>query len=530
MWFDFFLENIHFAINLFTSLVFFAVFWLYLDAWMGRKTVKDTIKIIGLALLSISFLIHASHIESTVLEISFLSPDTTLLLVNLIKMVGFLSVILSLFLDPIQPKPQHTSNLKRSLVFWGPGTFFTLGSFLSPLLSGMIAFLYLRRATLGLENHLKTVALAFFVLSISDLVQLLSIFRLSNNPNLYQLLSPFGLIWGLEHALLLVAALILGKWVFGYLLKRLQSQLFMFLTCAVVLIFLITTVSFTALLLKNLQNEALKQIETSVKVLEYAVESKKAENLSDTQVLAQNPQIQKAIESKDRVLLSQLSTQHLISKKQNFLVIVSKTGQVLARGDDQERVGDSLSDDILIKKALFGEPVSSIITKEGIVTFDLSIRSASPIKKGQEIIGVVMSGVSIDNAFVDGIKSSTGLESAIFSADRISAATLTLADGITRATGIKIGQPKIMKSVLQDGKSYTGAVDLLGVPFFGAYLPLKDVDQVPVGMLFVANKQSTILQSASRSIELTFMVTILLIVLSILPSFMISKSIARQLE
>jgi len=43
------------------------------------------------------------------------------------------------------------------------------------------------------------------------------------------------------------------------------------------------------------------------------------------------------------------------------------------------------------------------------------------------------------------------------------------------------------------------------VPYLSAYLPLKDADNVPVGMLFVGREKLEILQAAGRSIELTLL-------------------------
>lgn len=59
MWMPFLLENMHFAVNLFTALVFFAVFWLYYDASTVRREWKELIKLIGLFLLSLSFVATA---------------------------------------------------------------------------------------------------------------------------------------------------------------------------------------------------------------------------------------------------------------------------------------------------------------------------------------------------------------------------------------------------------------------------------------------------------------------------------------
>lgn len=402
--------------------------------------------------------------------------------------------------------------------------------FFYPVLAAVAGFFYLRRATIGLENHLKRVALGFFVLSLAELFSLGTKFSTTDNVSLYNLVAPFGPVWLLGQAVLLTAALILGGWVFGYLLKRLSTQLFMVLTSAVVAIFLLVTVAFTALLLKNLQDETLARLATDVKVLSFALESKKAESLSDSQVLAQNPEVVAAVEAGERSKLMETTQNYLLAKKESTLVVVSDSGQVLARGEDSERVGDSLSDEPLLKRALLGEEASSVVTTQGVLAPTLSVRAATFVKLGGKVVGAVMTGTTIDNAFVDGVKAATGLETSIYGDNKLSATTLATTDGKSRANGIKEENPAIKSQVLAKGETFTGATTLLGVPYFAAYLPVKDVDNSVVGMLFVGKPQVGVLAAAGRSIELTFLFAIILLAFSIVPSYFIAKYITYQLR
>jgi methyl-accepting chemotaxis protein len=347
---------------------------------------------------------------------------------------------------------------------------------------------------------------------------------------LYNLVASFGSLWLIEHLILFFAVLILGRWVFGYLLKRLTSQLFMIFTCSVLAIFLLTTVTFTYLLLKNLETETLRQLETDVRVLDFAIESKKSESLSDAAVMAQSAQVIKATEEKDHKILFENLQNFLLTKKQSFLAVVDAGGVILARGEDKEKRGDSFSDDPLIKRALSGEAISSVVAKDGVLSSQISVRGVTPIKSGDKIIGAVMAGSIVDSAFIDGIKKATGLEASIYGGNKLSATTLIASDGRSRALGIKEEDSRIKAKVLGRGESFSGSVGILNVPYLGAYLPLKDIDNAPLGMLFVGKRQIVVLQTAGSSIELTFIVAAILMVLSIIPAFMISKYLANQLR
>ena len=531
MWTQFLLENAHFAINIFAALVTFAVFWLYLDSWRARTVAKELPRILGYFLLSVSFIFHALQLETAAVSatplLGAISPE---LLTAFTRLPAYICIVASLLIDPLEPRPTTRRVSVHAVLPAVLVSSLEVTHVTYPILAAVIGLLYLRRATVGLENHLKPVAFSFFVLSLSELLGLRVLYLDSTVVRIYELAAPFTAIWIIEHVLLLVAAVYLGRWVFGYLLKQFTTQLFMIITTIIIAIFLLTTVTFTGLLVRSVQDETLSQLETNVQVLAYTLESKKAEIVSDAQVAAQNAQIIAGVRDDVRSVLADTAQDLLLTKKANSVLVLSSSGQVLARGEDRDRVGDSQSDNPLVKRALLGETVTSIIAKDGVVSPQLFIEAATPIRDESTIIGVVLTGSAIDSAYVDGIKSSTGLESTIYGDNRISATTLSTAGGDARLVGVRMDRLDIKKNVLLAGKRYTGPVTLANIAYFGAFMPLTDVDNNPLGMLFVGKPQISVLQAASRSIELTFIVTAILIGFSIFPSLWISKYLVDQMS
>jgi hypothetical protein len=530
MWTQFFLENIHFGLNILVAGVFFACFWLYYDAWLARKGARELTRISGFLFLSISFAIHATQIESTILITPLLKAEIGQWLVAGTKIAGYLLLLFSLATEALMPQPGEEKGKKSSKAIVLPMVVMSLYPALTPILAGLVGLLYLRRATLGLEAHVKKPALAFIILAFYEIIDMTVLFRKTDNIDVYKLVAPFGIFWLIEHLVLLTAILILSIWVFNYLLKRFETQIFIFITASILAVFLITTVSFSALLLNNLRNETLNQIETDVKVLSYAIENKKSELSSSAEILAQNQTVIAAASESSREGLAALVQEYLLSKKESSLIVVNIDGQVLARGEDKERVGDSLSDDALIKRILKGESNSSIVTKDGVIAPEVHVRSGIPIKNGEEVVGAVVAGEAIDSAFVDGIKTSTGLEASVYGGNQLSATTFLAIDGKTRPLGIYENSNKVKTQVLTEGRNYKGSVSILNSSYFAAYFPLKDVDNTPVGMLFVGKPEIAALQAAGRTIELTFLIAAILIVFSILPANLISMYITRQIR
>jgi hypothetical protein len=521
MWWQFLWENFHFAVNLFAALAFFSIFWLYFDAWIERKTLKEGLKILGFLLLSLSFLAHATLIESSSLTVSLLGGGINEKVAMILRNLGYLFLFIGIVVDPLIPKPKYSAGVALNLA---------IPYLLSPVLAVMVAWLYLRRATTGLENHTKKVALAFFVIAIYELLSVPSLFVNSLNVDIFRLVAPFGIIWIIAHLVLLIGAGILIKWAFSYLLKRINTQLFIIFTTTTLSIFLLTTISFTFLLLKNLSDETLTRLETDVAVLSFALDAKKSEALASASILAQNSQVVEAINSKDRKVLGNVAQDLLVNRKMNSVVIVDESGQVLARGEERDRVGDSMSNNSLVKRAIIGESVSSMMTLEAAMAPTVLVRAAVPIKSGDKVVGITVVAMTLDNNFLDGIKKVTGLEVGIYGNDILSATTISDLKGVTRPIGIKESNKEIKNNVLTKGENYSGLVSLLNTSYFAVYHPLKDVDNEVVGMLLAGRPASSIFATAGKSIELTFLVTVVLMVLSVFPSYYVAKYIFNQLK
>ncbi|KKP67897.1 MAG: Methyl-accepting chemotaxis protein [Candidatus Roizmanbacteria bacterium GW2011_GWA2_35_19] len=519
--FQFLLVNANFVICLGVGLVMFAIFWLYFDAWLVKKGWLESFNFLGFLLLSISFIFQSAIIDQSLLSHSSFGGDMLELLRSITRISGYLLLIITQIFIPLEPLPDYRK--KKALLFLPV-------VFSYPLLAALTGLLYLRRATTGLEDHLKPIAWAFFMLAFSELFNFMTFFRSSDNILISNLSAAFSPLWIFQKLILLVTVFIFGRWAWSYLLKRFDSQLFIIFTSSILTIFLVTTIFFTFSTLNNIKSDLLSTLKTDVGVLGYTIESKKNEVMSDAETLAQNPELIANTEVADRKALADITVPILINKKASELVIVGKNGEIILRSEDTDNKGGSLSDDPLVKKALAGEKASSLITREGVIAPVVSVRAAVPIKSDKTTVGVILMGSDIDNSYVDGIKKATGLNASIYADDVRSATTFIAGDGKSRYLGIKESNPQVKKQVLDKGEIYVGSTKILNIPYFSAFAPLISADNIPIGMLFVGTPEVSILKTAGRSIELTFITTILLLVISVIPSYLISKYIERQIR
>ncbi len=138
--------------------------------------------------------------------------------------------------------------------------------------------------------------------------------------------------------------------------------------------------------------------------------------------------------------------------------------------------------------------------------------------------------MDLDSAFVDGIKQATGLQSSVYAGNVLSATTEVAADGKTRPVGTKLTNAQVKKAVLENGHAYSSELTLQHKRTLGAFLPVKDVDNTPVGMILISEPESAILLVAGHSVELTFLLTAALLILSLIPIYFITRSLVKQLD
>lgn len=523
---EFFDQSAHFAVTLLAALAFFAAFWLHFDAWTERKSFKALLTLLGFLLLSVSFLIHSSAVESSFFGSSVVG-DFGELAGSAVRLVAYLALVYGLVIDPIQPLPNIPGRGQAPAL---TGLASASIKFALPILSVLAGLLYYRKVRVGLERHLSLVAYTFFALAASEFFGLASLWRGSSNVTISNLTAPFGPLWILEHIALLLATAILSRWVWQYLTKRILTQLFMVLTSAVVVIFLITTVSFTSLLMSNIEQSSLRNLATEANVLEYAAAARAREAQAVAETVAQNPAVVSSTAALDHTGLAAATAGILEAKELTSLIIAADSGQVLLRAEDTDRWGDSISEDPLFKNSVQGEATHSVAVVEGVLTPAVAIRGTYPVRSADRVVGVVVASFIADNSFVDGVKAATGLDSAVYAGNVRSATTLISPDGKSRHVGVKEENSHVKTEVLMGGRNYQAKLNILNTPYLAAYVPLKDIGGSVVGMLFVGEPQLIAYQAAGRSVELTFIVAVTLLLLSIVPTYKIAKYMTYQLS
>ncbi len=114
---------------------------------------------------------------------------------------------------------------------------------------------------------------------------------------------------------------------------------------------------------------------------------------------------------------------------------------------------------------------------------------------------------------LDNLKSYMNMEFTIFEGDT-RAHTTIYKDG-KRAVGTKLST-KLSTTILQEGKSYVGNAEILGVDHVCSYVPLRDDDGKVTGVIFAGLSRVSTVQSVTRVILLAVLESLAAVIICIL--------------
>ncbi len=209
--------------------------------------------------------------------------------------------------------------------------------------------------------------------------------------------------------------------------------------------------------------------------------------------------------------------------KADTISITDTKGDVVIRQHEPAKFGDSILKQSNVQQALKGEILTTL---EPGALVKLSCRTGAPIRdESGAIIGTVVTGYAFENsAALDELKALHHTELAIYAGNE-SIATTIAQDG-ERMVGTQLDET-IAKTVLEDGKPYTGSADLFGHPYITQYDPLLDAEGRVVGAIFVGLSKDDATK-ATRDTLLHLSLTSLLIIA--VCAFLLVKFVNRNIK
>ena len=488
----FLVNNLVFTSGMIGGIVSAMAAWLSFDAYRIRPDTAVLSRAIGFVLVAFWQIIHAVNF----------SNDIVNYICFMLFVVG-LGFIASSFL--------RKSELVSNAIIVIP-SFTLIGAYLysvSTILIGSIVYLSWRQWKREQNVTWLLFSKAFFFIGISSALEII-----------IQGSSAVTIPVVLHIVANLIGCILLGYWVWQYMQLRIRESIFMGLMGATFILATIVTLAFSTILISRVSNETARSLINNARMLDFVLESLKNEALANTLLASNETGLSQAVERNDFSVLNQIAEKILEERNLGFFTITDMTGDVLVRAHALSRRGDSLAEERSFDEASRGV---SFITIENSPVEGLSVRSSVPLMKGNKVIGVLIGGYQLDNAFADKIKRMTGLEMFFYGGDVSVASTAFSSDGTTRLVGNTISDPRIRNLIFDEGKNIVGEIPVYGELFQASYTPLINGDGKIIGALSVAKKQSDVAVIVNSTNRLTLVTVILIILILSFPIYYVTK-------
>lgn len=494
----FLLNNFHFTLEVLGALTFLTVAWLAFDAFALRRDTVTAIRGIGFSLLALWQIIHAFNF----------SHDLYNYLGYLVYFLGIVFIISSLAREyfavrPASPAVLILPNLSGIARLLSAVTSFGLG---------IITYLAYLQYKKEFKKDLRLFLAGFLFLTAGSLL------------SIFYRIDLFNSVWILGHILEAIGFFALGWWVWNFLRLRLREQILFVFISATLFMAIIVSLTFSTILVGQITSSTKDNLLTNTKVLDLAISRLKEEALAKAELATFDEDLKEALQDNNFPTLETIASQILTEKQLGFLSILDPNGEVLLRAHALTKRNDNAAGEKAVKAALSGKALAAI---EPSPAEGFSIRAAAPVFSGKKLIGVVVAGFQLDNAFADSIKKITGLEMSIFQG-RTRVATTTLnPDGRTRSIGIEETDEREQDSVFTKRAGIILFTQILSRPFLASYLPLVDEDKV-VGMISAAKAQRELTETTNHTNRLTLVTVIIVMVILSTPIYIITRRLSQE--
>lgn len=493
----FILNNLHFAFEILGALVFFMVAWLAWDSYALKRDAISAIRGSGFLLLAGWQMFHAFGFTGDIGQYAG----------HIVYILGLAAVAFGLGLE----RPVRIA----AAVLVLPAFARYLDWFNGLALAGflLITLLSYRQYRIEQKKSLIPFWAGFLALSLGALAALF-----------YEteVLNPF---WIIGHLFQIAGFIGLAWWVWQYLEMRIRESMVLIFVSMALAISTVVTLAFSTILVSRVEAGTRANLLTNVRVEDFAIARLTREASAKARLLSLDNGVAKALRENDFLELERIITGFLKQEGLGFVSVVDENGEVLMRAHALPLKSDNIAGERAVREALSRR---SFATIESSAVEKFSIRASSPLLSGSKLIGAVVAGFPLDDAFVDNVKRITGLEMSIYEGRTRIASTIFNPDGRSRSTGARIADEEALDTVLKRGDSLVTRTDILGRPFLASFLPIKNADGAIVGMLSAAEPQQAVIDIANAANRLTFLAVAVIILMLIAPIYIITRRMARS--
>ncbi|MEK9179830.1 MAG: hypothetical protein AAB897_00220 [Patescibacteria group bacterium] len=469
------LNNIHLGIELFGAIVFFIIGWLFAGAYRIKKDLFSFGRTLGFFSLFVWQILHSIY------------GGELDLMTSIFYVAGLALLCTSYAAEQLPPRPKNFTAIAGSAAF----SFLSFSPKLAAGLLGLLTIFLAKRYIKDIDKLIKWLLLGFFFLAVSSLFAILY-----GNEEA-------GAAWIIEHTLKTTGFTAIAVWGWQWLSMRLREEMLIVFVGSSLFIALIVTTVFSTFFVDRLEKETLDTLSSNARVLHFYIDSLKNKSLASAQIAANTEDFASAFGEKNFADLDKVSRELILQTEQQFLIAARTSGEVVFKLNLPIKENENILKSKIGAYALEGKPANTIdYLEEG----QLAVQAAAPIFYKGSIVGALITGNFIDDAFANDFKKISKLETSVFAEGRPIASTFFRPEEtMTQETESDLG-----------GGEFIGKANISKYSVIGAFLPIENIDQQSVGIVAITTTPEKLIkdsQSANRAILLVIFIVVMILIL-----------------
>lgn len=493
----FILNNLHFALEMFGALAFLMVSWLAFDALAIRRDTLTASRAFGFLFLTIWQVFLAFQFQDERLQY----------LGVFFFIAGLAVVVLNLFLEAPVDRPEFKLVLPPMA-----SMAFTINSVVAILFS-IITFTSFHQYYKETKVAIRPFALGFLFLTIGYALALF------NDTDTYNLL------WVVQHSFQFLGFCFVIWWVWQYLQLRIREELVMIFVSIALFISTSATLAFSMINGVRIQALTTENLNTNAKLFDLTLANLKESVLSRVSLVAKNDKVVQAFGLDGTLLSEEMMAELSANMSLRSLVLIDRAGGVVASAFSY-KIGQDMSADDVVKDALLGR---SIVTTSSGENEGFLIKAAVPVYVDGRVMGAVIAGFPLDDAFIDNINRITNLQLSVYFGDTVVAST-DFGNASSDRIGSKETNQDVLRKVLIDGQPLTVSTNINSKGYIASYVPIFDYKNKAVGMISVAKSHYDILDISNQTNRLTLVIILMIMLVSIAPFYYLTKRLSDEVH
>jgi hypothetical protein len=380
----------------------------------------------------------------------------------------------------------------------------------------IVAFLAYKQYKKEFKYALLPFIVAFSLLSLAALI-----------PLVHADENMLSISWISEHLLHLAGFFALGVWVWSYLQLRIREELLLVLIGTTLFMATVISLSFSTLLVSRISQNTSDNLLVNARMLDQSITRLTREAGVRAELVAHEDGMSTMITKNDFVGLTQAVAKATTDGSDGFLAVVNADGDILVSSNLLSRSDENMLGENIVAAALKGQIVSA--TEAGALE-GFSIRTAAPVFEKGKVIGAVVFGFPLDNAFVDGMKSATGIEMSIFDGNKMIASTEFQKDGRIRLVGFEQNNQKVKDAIFSKYSAISLSEQHASRTAIVAYVPLLAADGKVVGMLSTSKLEREIIETMNITNRYTIVTVLLIMLLLSFPLYSMARRLGDEIH